>query len=210
LATLNNFFLFVGRDEKGGNMKKKTLRHNIEKIKLEIINYLLANENSTIKKFCAEKKYDYHYIIQRVNSKEIYKEVNSILKKKAETFREEITKKIEEKGKEEAHFAINLRKYNDFGLKLVAKKLQEKIKIDNLQFRNDAEILRLYDAFLKTRIEIEKLILDLEKEGKIEQQDEKEKYSELYSRLDELINFKNENNNNNNLNIDDNIETKTN
>ena len=185
-------------------MQKKPKKISKAKLENELINYLIKNDKKTVRDFCKEKSYNYYTTLRNVNIQKVYEKVNEIQNKKAESFQKEYTKKLEEQGKEEANYVFNLRKYNDFGIKIIAKKIQE--KATTLQFKNDAELLRLFDNFIKTRLDIERLIYELMKDGTIEQEESNEKFKELYKRLDELINFKNSNNN-----VDTpNVKTETN
>jgi len=189
--------------ERGG-MQKKPKKISKAKLENELINYLIKNDKKTVRDFCKEKSYNYYTTLRNVNIQKVYEKVNEIQNKKAESFQKEYTKKLEEQGKEEANYVFNLRKYNDFGIKIIAKKIQE--KATTLHFKNDAELLRLFDNFIKTRLDIERLIYELMKDGTIEQEESNEKFKELYQRLDELINFKNSNNN-----VDTpNVKTETN
>jgi len=102
-------------------MQKKPKKISKAKLENELINYLIKNDKKTVRDFCKEKSYNYYTTLRNVNIQKVYEKVNEIQNKKAESFQKEYTKKLEEQGKEEANYVFNLRKYNDFGIKIIAK-----------------------------------------------------------------------------------------
>ena len=160
-----------------GRTKPPNTEHQLQdKLRDEVIRYLLEDPKRNIKSFFKGNIANYNNFMKKYHTKGIYKEEKEILAKKQQAKIKQVEEDLKKQGEAEAFDTAKLFKIAIETLMTTIAYIKD--KPFNYRFTSDA---------VKSQIEIMRFLLYLKKNAMVPDTDENASYNIMIKRIDQLL-----------------------